>query len=437
MSHAGCGGWPAYSDASKNIIVIWRVKYQNSTSEHVGYECTIQSFLLFAELDTIVSRDLTYVNCNMYNTPRKAGGGRTYASPQKVPLKKGLFVDGIWHCKTIHTMVSRNRTTDIPLSGNCEPRLPASHFQVRKDGPNRGRWFYTCQESKDSGCGFFLWDTDAAPREIKSVINNSRSEPDAAFKTPADAARDDRLNKNTVEGHIAASNQWIKQFGGQEEDEFGDWPLSAQDEKDLLVAETTLTAPSAHDSTPVTPHKVAKTAQYMTPGTKRKYEDTALPTPQSGNLYNKPNTLATSKSQGTPLNEGTTPSLLSPSTTPTPARYRDISSSETHGTSTDYDITTEVMSILQTQNIDDETSQNLRDTLNRHALKTSGIAKGRDISRLALKTKDAKIVELQQRISALETEREMDKVVIRNIKGDITRSISSRRGRGRGRGGQT
>ena len=39
---------------------------------------------------------------------------------KKVP-HKGLFTDGVWHC-------------------NCDPRLPAQHFQTKNGGKNHGRW---------------------------------------------------------------------------------------------------------------------------------------------------------------------------------------------------------------------------------------------------------------------------------------------------------
>jgi len=89
---------------------------------------------------------------------------------------------------------------------------------------------------------------------------------------------------------------------------------------------------------------------------------------------------------------------------------------------------------LKDQHIDEETTSNLRTLLNKHALKISGIAKGRDITRVALKAKDAKIAELQQKITSLESEREMDKTVIRHFKADMAHSVEKRRGRGRGRG---
>ena len=47
------------------------------------------------------------------------GRGRSGVAT-KVPLK-GLFADGIWQC-------------------NCDPRLPAQHFQTKNGGKNHGRW---------------------------------------------------------------------------------------------------------------------------------------------------------------------------------------------------------------------------------------------------------------------------------------------------------
>ena len=59
---------------------------------------------------------------------------------------------------------------------------------------------------------------------------------------------------------------------------------------------------------------------------------------------------------------------------------------------------------------------NLRGVLSKHDLKAQGVVKGRDISRMALKAKEAKIVELQARIASLEAEREVDRGIIKGLK---------------------
>jgi len=119
--------------------------------------------------------------------------------------------------------------------------------------------------------------------------------------------------------------------------------------------------------------------------------------------------------------------------TPTPNRFRDATESHSNrGESTHegFDITEEVMELLRDQHLDADTTLSLREILNKYALKAQGIAKGRDVTRLSLKSKAAKIAELQQRITALETEHEMDKVAIKHFKNDMAQSIATECDRG-------
>ncbi|KAI1844285.1 hypothetical protein JX266_009576 [Neoarthrinium moseri] len=95
---------------------------------------------------------------------RKTTTFGTSDSPTKQPLD-GLFTNGQWYC-------------------NCQPRLPAIQFQVKKKTKNKGRWFYTCQVDKTKGktgepqnCGFFLWAENARLREEGAVLGNSTTEP--------------------------------------------------------------------------------------------------------------------------------------------------------------------------------------------------------------------------------------------------------------------
>lgn len=68
----------------------------------------------------------------------------------KVPLK-GLFSDGIWQCKDSHPpflplpcislLIAYGARAEADLIlGNCDPRLPAQHFQTKNGGKNHGRW---------------------------------------------------------------------------------------------------------------------------------------------------------------------------------------------------------------------------------------------------------------------------------------------------------
>ena len=73
--------------------------------------------------------------------------------------KRGLFVNGIWHC-------------------DCKTRLPAEKFKCKNGGRNQGRWFYTCQNPALANCGFFLWTADAEIREEAALLNNNNIELD-------------------------------------------------------------------------------------------------------------------------------------------------------------------------------------------------------------------------------------------------------------------
>jgi hypothetical protein len=299
----------------------------------------------------------------------------------------------------------------IQLIGNCDPRLPAAHFQVRKEGRNKGKWFYTCQESKEDGCGFFLWDENAVGREMRAVIGNTRSEPD-----PSNSGVDDARHKGP-------NVKWIQSLGKEEGDEL---------KEDLWDQEDVTNTTSGQ---PETPRKAIKANPYMTPGTKRKREEYSLVTP----ITTKKDDILS----GPPLSRrydgrSEVHKTFGPrdtAQTPTPNRFHDAESTGAQEESTiSYDTTEEVMELLKDEHIDEETSSKLRELLNKQALRVSGIAKGRDITRVALKAKDSKIAELQQKITALNAEREMDKTIIEHFKRDVAQSIASRRGRGRGRG---
>lgn len=326
--------------------------------------------------------------------------------------------------------------TVFAYAGNCDPRLPASNFQVKKDGPNRGRWFYTCQKPKDDrGCRFFLWRDDAVGREKRAVWGNSRSEERPVHGTPTP-----RSGRSPVKD---PSNHSL----GDADGENSDWSRSPQDERDVArrSARTEAILPA-----PETPRKVVKTSNTATPGSKRKLDEQMLPTPSTGgrNLADGTDrtdedvfTTPVSRLKGGVWDSNARFGLRSPSGTPTPTRYREgTATSEFQGDSqgvrppANFDISDEVFEVLKDSDLDVETTASLRALLAKHALKISGIAKGRDITRVALKAKDGKIAELQQKISALEAQREMDRTVIRHFRSDTTESVERRRGRGRAKG---
>lgn len=268
------------------------------------------------------------------------------------------------------------------------------------------------------------------------MINNSRSEPAAALEPVNDGETRD---KRTVEGHIEASNKWIADLVKKEEEDFGEWPLSVNDEISLAGAVEETASAQTRNLNPETPRKAIKVDMFNTPGSKRKRDEAeALPTPSTGR--NQPDdvftTSSTTRLKGGMWDGNERSGLMSPLVTPMPARFRDgnqpVETAENISDLKDYDITKEVMELLKDQSVDEDITAKLQQVLNKHALKTQGIARGRDITRIALKTKESRIAELEQRIVELQNERELDKVIIKHFKSDMAQSLN-KRGRGKGR----
>ena len=331
--------------------------------------------------------------------------------------RKGAFLNSIWHC-------------------DCNPRMPADKFQTKNGGKNHGRWFYTCQEPQHKRCGFFLWEDDAKVREESAVINNSRSEPGKEPHTPKKFIQqktqapptpqtNDRSHAACPAIDLTKSPSTVKNDSPRlSHDDSFEWHSS--DEVDLAetAAQVTMLPPFE------TPHKTPRTEHYTSPG-KRSY----LEMQSSGNTTEP---LSTPKNSDDVFATPTTPNrprgLLSPS--PTPAQKHGFNH---HPNAPPSDLASSALNILSPIPLPSAIEAELVDLLNKHDLRTQGIAKGRDITRLAVKSKDTKIAELQMRIAALEAERETTRTVVRHLKQDIGAKVASpkkpRGGGGFGRGG--
>lgn len=355
-------------------------------------------------------------------SPRSRGGGGTTLA-RRLPTTpntgvKGHFANGIWRC-------------------NCNPPLPAEHFQVKKDGRNKGRWFYTCQHTAAARCGFFLWGDDARLREEGAVLGNSRTEPWGGrdgvvqeswrpgkrrlFEDVGEVAvklgREDTEEASTSGSSPSPLLSPIPPLGGRrhtalkrsardalfDEDEDGDtafpWALTAQEEWELAaVADTSAVVPVPH-----TPREAPKTGVYATPTTttgKRK-----LPWLEQQRQHPHPTT--------------TSPNLSAVSTiTEETLHNQQASTSETspslHQQDHHQPLTSQILPLLHAA--PPQILIPLRDVLTTHDRRTQGLARGREAARRALKDREAHIVELRARVEVLEAERELAKRVIADLR---------------------
>jgi hypothetical protein len=377
---------------------------------------------------------------------RGYGGGGRGAPRSTEP--KGVFADGIWHC-------------------DCKPHLPAEHFKVKKESKNKGRWFYICRNQAEKSCGFFLWDEDAKLREESAVLNNSRSEPQhrqvsnaqdgwAAGRTRTgifanidplateathtsikdeDATTDEGSPPPAYSSQQTGNKRKAEVAGlnDNEDDDYDDellpWPLTGQEEQDLVASADKIMPP------PETPRKATKTGVYATPATTVQKKRTlpwlqdkaeSATAPRTPSMFSNQQLLDSPSKPPTKalppiLHQayGPTPTLQASTHEPQakspspPNRYRDALANPADSSSS---LTNEALATLAGTSIPPSVLSNLRGILSKHDLKTQGIVKGRDISRLALKAKEAKIVELQARIASLEAEKEVDRSVIRGLR---------------------
>ncbi|KAL8796932.1 MAG: hypothetical protein Q9195_000703 [Heterodermia aff. obscurata] len=298
---------------------------------------------------------------------------------------------------------------------------------------------YTCQKPQPTRCGFFLWGDEARGREAAVVLKNSRSEPKPAPQTPPKSVNGSvymtpqtgnstrskspdittpytpSKSSNVRSGARATVSTAATQEDSTEE-LFYDWPLS--DDEELLKAADQASSQSQNAMPPPeTPRKAVKIDTFSTPGKRRLSEmendgAAAWPTPVS-------------KSKGddvftTPAN-GTGGKRLFTTTgaeeTPTPVRFKDVAPSAT----ADASLATEILKILKSAHvpIPPNTLDDIRDICNKQSLFTHGVIRGRDISRSLISKKDEKIVELQNNIEALHSERETSRAVIRHLRREL------------------
>ncbi|KAJ9272541.1 transcriptional regulator family: Zinc finger, GRF-type [Paecilomyces variotii] len=330
-------------------------------------------------------------------------GSITPRSPRVVAPLRGRFIEGEWHC-------------------NCEPRLFAAHFQTKNQGPNHGRWFYTCQKPQGERCNFFLWDDDAKVREDKLSLSHSVSEPDQTPGTPSKT-----VNKSG--GLLTPASAWrrhdtprtnlgtpskVRKSRDISDDEYFSWDEGLDDEVQGM-----LDRPAQPKFSPETPRKTPRTALFTSPG-KRKLSETAN---ASSNTYSDPFTssaqdthLATPQSQAPSQLGSVPPSSMEISATPTPSKYTNVLSTDNNPDVSE--LATTALAILDSHDVvmPRKAKEALVELLNRHDLRTRGIIRGREISRLALKKKDEQIKQLNERISGLEAEREMNRSAVAGLK---------------------
>jgi hypothetical protein len=236
-------------------------------------------------------------------------------------------------------------------------------------------------------------------------LNNSRSE--TGPKTPTKPAQSARQPRNGIATPLSKSI--LPSASGE-----CDFDWSASNDKALVeVAQSAAMAP------PETPRKTPRTSHLTSPG-KRDHSEVLeskscfSPFASNDDVFN------------TPGSSQDYSGLLSPVKTPI---REDLHAAILPSAKSN--LAADALSILKGSKVLPDAEEELVHLLDKHDLRTQGIAKGRNITRIALGKKEKKIAELEARIAGLEAERETSKAVIAHLKRDIVQTSPSK-GRKRG-----
>lgn len=195
-------------------------------------------------------------------------------------------------------------------------------------------------------------------------------------------------------------------------DDFG-WSDDEDDNDELVKAlsssqtETFISQPNFH---PDSPFKTPRTAAVTSPGKRKLAEVT---NDNSSYDQSAPATPFSSRSSRT---DTFPPSSAELCMTPTPSKYNDVLSADSKFDTSD--LAKSLLDILEKHSVvlPNKAHDEVVSLLNRQDLKTQGIIRGRDMTRLALKKKDEEIKKLQGRVSNLEAQRELDRSLIEGMK---------------------
>jgi hypothetical protein len=261
--------------------------------------------------------------------------------------------------------------------------------------------------SDKTRCKFFIWDTDAHPREAAALSNNSRTEPPRPEPDTPTRRQPSPPPPYTIESEPSRKRS---RAAVESDDEFDLDNVGEAFENELDHVMTAIE----------TPRKATRTSDITTPSTRRKLPwqmdrpSTAtvngLPTPQTGGRTANDLFAARLSAQGTVTpftpskdvdqHDGTHQAVVSSSAfgTPTPNRYRNFIADDT--------LAQDVFSLFEADGVrlPAMTESKLKDILSKHTNMARQYKRGRDVSRDTITDKDKTIGRLTVEIGTLQAQ---------------------------------
>ena len=276
---------------------------------------------------------------------------------------------------------------------------------------------YACPKERDNPqrCDMFLWESDAKPREERARRTVLRTEPGRSVEsTPTKPPTNSPDSPPPPYSQSSSSATATQQTAGPG-DEFSWEQEDGRFNNEVDGAMATVGTPRRPTSL------LASTTPHRRAGPRQDHLTKSLQTPSTslgGSRNAVPEHSAPSASYlTTPLKRKRFEGPLS-DITPSPFRFRSSQGSESHARDDDEQIVDSVFDVLgeEATQLGTDTVDALQQMLAKHSLRVQGIIKGREVSRLGLAAKEAKIAELQHRVAALEAELEAERAASRHVR---------------------
>lgn len=331
---------------------------------------------------------------------------------------------------------------DPLYTGNCEPRKKAGLREVKKDTPNKGRFFWACPGYPY--CDLFLWRDEALVREAGPLPDSAEELPPPP-KTPtftqrpltsfgvqispgrsgsAPADEDAGARSSGSQTTLQASPLATTGTAGAttpcptpskrsrddfepEGDDFSDF--GSDEERQLAeIADSS----AGKSSCSVDAFANPKSGPAAAPGTTLPPSPSVARTLFPGTDRKRQKTVSFDDAQPT--------GLPTPIKSPTASRLGDPSIPSSSPLGADLDtVVDDVVALLKDQPIESAVLSSVTELLSASVRKTRCIATGTEAARAALKQKDDRIAELQERVAALENRGKSQRTQLTSIKAQL------------------
>ncbi|XP_009886490.1 PREDICTED: protein ZGRF1 [Charadrius vociferus] len=147
--HAGTGDGQDITISELSFPSVDKVKYANLPKRKISIPIVFQSYVHYKQIFKAALTE--QLNIMLFELSQR--------------LHDALSKVDISFYTSLKDGQSESKASCGPV---CSHTRPAKLVMVKKEGQNKGRWFYTCDAPKAERCSFFKWVEDVNPAQLKS-----------------------------------------------------------------------------------------------------------------------------------------------------------------------------------------------------------------------------------------------------------------------------